>query len=90
MGKPQIVVAVALRGAPGSQFLNFPRISPRPKWGLMEQLSSSQQEALELLQGILGHHNYDVDILMNVLQTLNWDVQVLVLLHYTYRLCSRN
>lgn len=56
----------------------------------MEQLSSSQQEALELLQGILGHHNYDVDILMNVLQTLNWDVQVLVLLHYTYRLCSRN
>ncbi|KAG8221590.1 hypothetical protein J3R82DRAFT_1834 [Butyriboletus roseoflavus] len=41
----------------------------------MEQLSSSQQEALEHLQGILGHHNYDVDVLMNVLQNLDWDVQ---------------
>lgn len=45
----------------------------------MERLSSSQQDALEHLQGILGHHNYDVEVLMNVLQTLDWDVQVLVL-----------
>lgn len=56
--------------------------------GLMERLSPSQQEALEQLQGILGHHNYDVDVLMNVLQTLDWDVQVMMLLEYTNRLCS--
>ncbi|KAH0828611.1 hypothetical protein J3R83DRAFT_2941 [Lanmaoa asiatica] len=41
----------------------------------MERLSSSQQEALDHLQGILGHHNYDVNILMNVLQSLDWNVQ---------------
>ncbi|KAG9311325.1 hypothetical protein JVU11DRAFT_8423 [Chiua virens] len=41
----------------------------------MEQLSSSQREAVEQLQGILGRQNYDVDVLANVLQTLDWNIQ---------------
>ena len=45
---------------------------------LMERLTLSQQEALEQLQGVLGYRNYDVDVLMDVLQTLDWDVQVMV------------
>lgn len=53
----------------------------------MEPLDSRQREALEHLQGILGHHNYDTDVLMNVLQTLDWNVQVGVL-QYTNRLSA--
>ena len=45
----------------------------------MERLGSRQREALERLQGILGSRSYDVDVLMNVLQTLDWNVQVPVL-----------
>jgi hypothetical protein len=42
----------------------------------MEHLSASQQEAVQQLQGILGSHDHDVDVLISVLQSLEWNIEV--------------
>ncbi|KAF9219305.1 hypothetical protein BS17DRAFT_741022 [Gyrodon lividus] len=41
----------------------------------MEQLSTSQQEAVQQLQGILGPHDHNVDVLISVLESLDWNIQ---------------
>ncbi|KIJ08045.1 hypothetical protein PAXINDRAFT_102705, partial [Paxillus involutus ATCC 200175] len=41
----------------------------------MEHLSASQQEAVQQLQGILGSHDHDVDVLISVLQSLEWNIE---------------
>ncbi|KAH7882133.1 hypothetical protein F5I97DRAFT_1912481 [Phlebopus sp. FC_14] len=41
----------------------------------MEQLDSTQRSALQQLQAIIGSQDHDTDVLIGVLQSLNWNVQ---------------
>ncbi|KIJ60721.1 hypothetical protein HYDPIDRAFT_116756 [Hydnomerulius pinastri MD-312] len=41
----------------------------------MERLSTNQQQVLQQLQALLGPHEHDVEVLISVLQSLDWNVQ---------------
>ena len=42
----------------------------------MDHLTADQQDAVRQLQAVLDSQNYDTDVLVSVLQSVDWNVQV--------------
>jgi len=42
----------------------------------MDHLTADQQDAVRQLQAVLDSQNYDTDVLISVLQSVDWNVQV--------------